>query len=81
MENQNNSTALFSQMEWEQMKSDNVILKEQIQLLLKELGNLKQPTINSSNKKSSFGNISQDKSIKDNYSEIIEENGEEKVHE
>ena len=78
----NNASSPVSQMEWEQMKNDNIILKEQVQLLLKELGNLKQnPTTNFSDKREAPMRLPQTKKAGENYSEIIEESGEEKAHE
>ena len=71
----NNTSTPISQMEWEQMKSDNVILKEQVQLLLKELGNLKQVSSPHLSDNSSV-RLSQTKNVGENYSEIIEESGE-----
>lgn len=79
------NSSSVSSIEWEQMKADNIILKEQVQLLLKELGSLKQkPVTGSLGEKvpsASPVRFSQPKSAGDNYSEIIEESGEGKAHE
>ena len=80
-----NSATSFPQTEWEQMKADNIVLKEQVQLLLKELGSLKKmPVTDSFDKKLpsvSPTRFSQTKRVGDSYSEIIEDTGEEKIHE
>ena len=78
----NNSSESVSLKEWEQIKEDNIILKEQIQGLLKELASLKQASgTGSFDKKAPSLRFSRTNNVGDGYSEIIEETGEEKQHE
>ena len=79
-----NGSLSVSRSEWEQMRSDYVTLKQQMQLLLKKVGNPNQTGVETGNffdNKISSVDTSQTRTVKENYSEIIEESQEDKTHE